>query len=458
MNPFTGSIKYFIANLYNSLLALLFFILLARYLTPSYLGQIALVQLIAYLTTSVFALLPGNLIMRDIAYDFTSKKDLRVAEVSLFFTAVILPFMLVFLVFPKYVWISIPYFILTLLTSYQSWILSGLGKFTEANLGVIISSTFRYGLAIAGVLMRNIYIIIAFWTAGAALAAIYYSLQVSIKPKWHFDVFKSLVMVGLPIYISGIVGFIAGQGDRLVTYALLGSYYLGIYQLMAMISTVPNLLISSLSSAILPASTHYYAKGKDMVYMSSLSFRFYTLISLPLALIGLALSYPVVYHLFPAYLPGVKALEILILFVTATMPFISLSTFMISAKKDYKPFVLIGSISAVEVVGVSYLLIPRYNVFGAAVAQAINALITSALFLFFSIRQKVFVLDKKNYLTIFLILISFFGLLSWEIALIAVLIGIKALGIINKDDVTILERFSPKQLKTLIDILKIFAR
>ncbi len=458
MNPFTGSIKYFITNLYTSVLALIFFIALARYLTPSYLGEIALVQLMAALVGSVFTVLPGYLVMRDVAYDFASGKDLRVAEVSLFFSMTIFPFMLIFIVFPKYVWVSIPYFFLTVFTSYQSWILSGLGKFSEANIGVIISSTFRYGLAVIGVLMRNIYVILAFWTAGAALAAIYYSFHVSVKPKWHFDVFKTLFLVGLPIYMSGIVSFIAGQGDRLVTYALLGSYFLGIYQLMAMISTVPNLLINSLSSAILPASTHYYAKGKDMTYMSSLSFRFYTLISLPLALIGLALSYPVVYHLFPAYLPGVKALEILILFVTATMPFISLSTFMISAKKDYKPFVLIGSISAVEVVGVSYLLIPRYNVLGAAVAQAINALITSALYLFFSLRQKVFTLDKKNYLTIFLILISFFGLLSWEIALIILLIGIKALGIVSKEDISMLERFSPKQLKILIVILKIFAR
>ena len=108
--------------------------------------------------------------------------------------------------------------------------------------------------------------------------------------------------------------------------------------------------------------------------------------------------------------------------------------------------------------GVSYLLIPRYNVFGAAVAQAINALITSALYIFFSARQKVFVLDKKNCLTIFLILLSFFALLSWEIALIVVLIGVKALGIVNKEDIAILERFSPKQIKKLMYVLKIFAR
>jgi hypothetical protein len=91
-------------------LALVFYIVLARYMTPSYLGEIALVQLIAALVVSIFTALPGNLVMRDVAYNFASGKDLRVAEVSLFFSTMILPFMLIFLAFPKYIWISIPYF------------------------------------------------------------------------------------------------------------------------------------------------------------------------------------------------------------------------------------------------------------------------------------------------------------------------------------------------------------
>jgi len=457
MNPLTGSIKYFISSIYNSLMALMFYILLARYLTPSYLGEIALVQLIAALVTSVFAIMPTNLITREVSHDTTAGKGLALAEVSLMFPAIVFPALLIFLIFPSYVWVSLPYFLLTIFTFYQASVLSGLGKFTEANVGQIISSTFRYGLAIVGVLMRNVYMIIIFWTLGTVAAAIYYGMKIRVRPRWHMNEFKSVTLTGLPIYLSGIVTFIAGQGDRVVTYALLGSFFLGIYQLMAMISTVPNLLINSFSSAILPASTHYYVKGKDMAQMSSLTFRLYAIISLPLALAGYALAYPVISRLFPAYLPGTTSLELLILFVTATMPFQSLSMFMIAAKKNYKPFIVIGIMSAVEVVGVSYALIPRLSVLGAAIAQSTNAVLTSVLLILFSAWQGVFVMDRKNALTSVLIIIALLGFFSWEIALVVVLVGIKLAGIIEKDDVRILVNFAPTQLKRLVGLLGLLA-
>ena len=64
MSPLTGSIKYLIASIYNLLMALVFYIILARYLTPRYLGKIALVQLVATLVVSVFTIMPNNLITR----------------------------------------------------------------------------------------------------------------------------------------------------------------------------------------------------------------------------------------------------------------------------------------------------------------------------------------------------------------------------------------------------------
>ena len=78
MNPLTGSIKYLIASIYNSLVALVFDIILARYLTPRYLGEIALVQLIATLVVSVFAIMPNNLITREVSHDATAGKVIYV--------------------------------------------------------------------------------------------------------------------------------------------------------------------------------------------------------------------------------------------------------------------------------------------------------------------------------------------------------------------------------------------
>ena len=104
------------------------------------------------------------------------------------------------------------------------------------------------------------------------------------------NIFKEIAKVGFPIHLTGVVSFISGQGDRVVTAFHLGSYYLGIYQLVALAAVVPSMLISSFSSSLLPSSTYYYAKGKDMKEISSISFRIVTLISLPMAILGYTIS------------------------------------------------------------------------------------------------------------------------------------------------------------------------
>jgi len=42
------------------------------------------------------------------------------------------------------------------------------------------------------------------------------------------NIFKEIAKVCFPIYLTGVVSFIYGQGDRVVTAFLLDSYYLGI--------------------------------------------------------------------------------------------------------------------------------------------------------------------------------------------------------------------------------------
>jgi O-antigen/teichoic acid export membrane protein len=115
-------------------------------------------------------------------------------------------------------------------------------------------------------------------------------LTTALKEYLDKTIFKEIAKVGFHIYLTSVVSFISGQGDRVVTAFLLGSYYLGIYQLVAVAAVVPSMLISSFSSSLLPSSTYYYAKGKDMKKISSVSFRILTLISLPMAILGYAIS------------------------------------------------------------------------------------------------------------------------------------------------------------------------
>nr|WP_016730746.1 oligosaccharide flippase family protein [Sulfolobus islandicus] len=296
------------------------------------------------------------------------------------------------------------------------------------------------------------------WTLGALIKAIYYQLYLPFKFFIDKSIFKEIVKVGFPIYLTGVVYFISAQGDRVVTAFLLGSYYLGIYQLVALAALVPSMLISSFSSSLLPSSTYYYVKGKDIKEMSSISFRIVTLISLPMAILGYAISPLFISKLFPQYVLGIPAMQLLILSLTSTMPLQLLSTFMISAKKNYRPFIIVGVISALEVVGLSYYLIPRIGIFGAAIAQALNAIITSLLYLYFSYLQGIFKLERREIASLALIGLSFLTLINWEVILIVVLLGFKLFGIIGSDEVKIIEGFIPSSLKRIAKILYLIAK
>ena len=91
-------------------------------------------------------------------------------------------------------------------------------------------------------------------------------------------------------------------------------------------------------------------------------FRVVSLISLPIAILGYTVSPFFISKLFPQYVSGIESMQLLVLFLTATMPLQLLSTFMIATKVSYRPFLIIGSLSAIEVISMSYLLIPKLGI------------------------------------------------------------------------------------------------
>mgnify|MGYP001770725366 CR=1 FL=1 len=458
MNPLTGGLKFLSITLFNSLVALAFFFVAGRFASPPFVGKVAIIQLVEVITASFFSVLPFQLVTREVAHYYASSQDYtKVIYTSLTYSLLVSPFLLFLFFFPSYLWLSIPYFVLFIYTTYQLQLLSGLGKFGEANIGNAIFTLARWGLSIIAIFYHSIEMLIIIWTLGALVKAIYYQRLLPFKLYIDWQILKETVKLGFPIYITSIVNFVSSQGDRVVTAFLLGSYDLGIYQLVALAAVVPSMFISSFSSSLLPSSTYYYVKGRDMREMSSMTFRVVSLVSLPIAILGYAISPLFISKLFHQYVPGIESMQLLVLFLTVTMPLQLLSTFMIAAKVSYRPFILIGSLSAVEVVSLSYLLIPKLGILGAAIAQVVNALLTSALYLLFSVKQNVFPLGRREAFTLVLIALSFLSLVNWAVALVLVLLGFRLLGIVSTGEVKLVEGLTPLPLRRLTKVLYLVA-
>jgi len=88
------------------------------------------------ITGAFFSILPYQLVTREVSHSYASSQGYdKLVYTSLSYSLLASPLLLFLLFFPSYLWMSIPYFVIYLFTNYQGQLLTGLGKFTEVNVG-----------------------------------------------------------------------------------------------------------------------------------------------------------------------------------------------------------------------------------------------------------------------------------------------------------------------------------
>ncbi len=460
LNPLTGALKYLGSGLLNTLLALVFFIIAAHYTTPAFVGMVAIIQLLEVVTSLVLVFLPKQLVTRDIAESSGSGKlDHELVGTVLSLSLLTAPAFLFLLFFPEYVWLSIPYLFLYLYSTYQSTVMSGRGKFTETNIGNIIFSTSRWGFSLIAMVYHSIFLFILIWTLGTLARVIYQQITMG-KSSFVFSKGKFIetFRVGLPLYLSNVSSLFASQGDRLSTAFLLGSYSLGIYQLMVMIAVVPSAMIGSLTGALLPATTYYKAKGHSLLSMSSIAFRLMMILSVTGAIISIAIAPPVVIKFFPQYIPGIPSLELLLFALLLATPFGALVNFMVVVRKGFRLLLILSILDASLIIITSIILIPRIGIFGAAISQAIVQGVYAAYITVLAQREGAFHMGRPEALTVLSVLSLALIPIAWEASLVVYLILIRTLGTFTKSDLSVINQFLPDRLKFITTILKPLAK
>ena len=111
-------------------------------------------------------------------------------------------------------------------------------------------------------------------------------------------------------------------------------------------------------------------------------------------------------------------MQLLVLFLAATVPLQFLPTFMIAAKVSYRPFLIISSLSTVEEISIFYVVVAKLGILGATIAQVTSVLLASVLYLIFSVKQNILPLDRREAFTLVLIALSFLSLINWAVALL----------------------------------------
>jgi O-antigen/teichoic acid export membrane protein len=79
-----------------------------------------------------------------------------------------------------------------------------------------------------------------------------------------------------------------------------------------------------------------------------------------------------------------------------SFPIGSLTNFIIAAEKSLRLFLILSLLNGGLALFTSFLLIPRLGIIGGAITQVIVSLISSSIVLDYALREKTFVLDRRE--------------------------------------------------------------
>jgi len=145
--------------------------------------------------------------------------------------------------------------------------------------------------------------------------------NVSWVPRFDLRVGRSLISVGFPIMLVGLIHTLFATVDRWVVAANLGSEALGHYSLAIMALTAVALFPQVISQQFYPRMAFAWSAHRDVDGLRSLATRqrFFTLAAVvPIVGVTMLIAPPIVRAVLPHYTPGVPAI-----LVTSLVPLVS---------------------------------------------------------------------------------------------------------------------------------------
>lgn len=469
MNPVRNALKSLSVTTTNVLVALVFFTITAKLTDPSFFGKVAIIQLLEVVTVAFFYLIPQQIITREISYLY-ARKEVNKEVIGKFLSLPLLvsPVFLVFLLFPDYVQLAVPYLFLYLLNNVLTSIMVGMDMFTEVAITGILFLIIRWGVSILAVLSYNIYLFVEIWVLGGIVAVLlnyaFLTRKVGpVLPSLDFSFLFKHFKEGLPLYLSSSANFLSSQGDRVTTAYLLGSYDLGLYQFSALVAGVPAMVLGALGGVLLPTASFYKALGKDERKMSSISFRVLSLVSFLTVIVSIPVAVVVIERFFPDYVEGVRVLILLLLATTLPFPVLSLTNFIVASRKPLRPFLFLSLLNGSVVLVTSVLLIPELGIMGGAISQIIASTVSSTFVLVYALKTSTFVLGRKEIVILLVMpLIALYEVFIDPtyldlLLLLSVILLYKLFKVISKEEVKLIESFLPSKLRFLGLALKVIS-
>ena len=195
---------------------------------------------------------------------------------------------------------------------------------------------------------------------------------------------KQMLTFSLPLVPSGLGVFIALSIDRVVIKDLLGFYEVGLYGFAIRFSTVISILISGVQLSLTPLVYQHYKESETPGQIAQIFQGFWSL-SLVIILGLFLFIEPLMHILVDSKYWGAVTLIPLLAIATLVSNLYIFAPGLGLFKKTGQ-IAILNLMSALLNIGLNYVLIPLFNIHGAALATLSVALLTS--FTYFVLSQR----------------------------------------------------------------------
>lgn len=417
-----------------------FYVFMAKFLQTSEVGEVSLVLAIASLLNIVFSFSLPTSAQHFISYykgrgDETEMRSLTkrfvlisllLSAASIAFTLVLArPLAIVFFHNPAHaVLIEVGAALVTSMIMFGVLHGSALGLqlFRTDAIVYLSSGSLSY---LVGLVFFSFFHGISFLIVGLTLSYLWGSIIYAIiiftrKPptreKSRLTSLGQIFSYSWPLILSSLIGYGSQYLDRFVVAYFLDISTLGIYSFVLIVGSSLSFLANPIANIMIPKLSEFFSGGEisKMKKGLDLSSAVLTLIYSPLAL-GAAAIAPVVLSILARtqYESGDAALTIL-LGISSIFVLGNIVSSVVSAVRRTRVYILSTAFTLASNVALSFLLIPRYGMIGAAIANSSVMVISFFVLYYYAIVKEIGSFDWASVLKIWSSSLLMFIVVSLE--------------------------------------------
>ena len=259
--------------------------------------------------------------------------------------------------------------------------LLGLNQYKKYSIIYIFINIFTYFFPLSMLFLtgKSVFLIAGLGAVNILSASLFfifvfraYSKLGTLTPNTSKEPYRNLIYYSVPLFLSSIMGTSATYIDRIVVSYFINLSYLGIYNFALIIASAATFLVVPVSNLLIPKLSTFFSLDNKEGFKSSIRIllNIVSLIYIPAAL-GIAALSRIILNEFagPAYTVAYIPLMIIMFITSFFVGTVVLSSGISSIRKT-KIFVYSSGLSLASNIALSIILIPTFNIIGAAIAYS----------------------------------------------------------------------------------------